>query len=396
MKKILIDGRFIGVGESMTRYILEFLNGIIALDQENQYTLLLRPQGEAELERYPKIVNAENLSVDVLDIPHYSFSEQTKLLSYLNAKEYDLIHFIQFNHPIRYKKPYVITIHDLILLHHFEGNLIKKLAFKMVMNSAVKNSKKILTISNATKDGLVKDLKADPGKIAVTYLGVDRRRYNKEAKYEIRNTKYEIGGPYLLYTGAWKKHKNLIGLLKAYEQFYSKQFETIGEHKNETMEQLGNRLPKLVLAGRVDPDEPEVAAEIDRINSALNTQYDIRNTIITTGFVAEEDLPSLCAGALAYVIPSLEEGFGMPPLEAMACGIPVAASNASCIPEVLGDAAIYFNPNSTDEIAETLAAVVSDEKLRTDLAKKGLKQAQKYSWSETAKGTLDVYKQALK
>lgn len=382
MSKILIDGRFVGVGDSMSRYVLETLRGILKLDQDNEYTLLLRPIGEKELKWYPEIMEANNLKVEYLDIPHYSFPEQTKLLSYLNKKKYDLVHFIQFNHPILYRGNFVVTIHDLILLNHSDGNALKKKAYKTVMSSAAKHSKKIIAVSRLTKEDIIKLFQTQESKIEVIYHGIDHEKFNskvKTQKSEIDNfkNKYGIAGDYLLYVGAWKKHKNVLNMLKAFEECRSDL--------------------QLVLIGKIDQDEPEVIAEINRINSR-NTKYLSHNTIITTGAIDVRDpnIPLAYAGAAAYIIPSLAEGFGWPPLEAMACGTPVISSNYSCMPEVLGDAALYFDPLSVEEMTEAIRKVLSDGKLRADLIAKGLNQVEKYNWSDTAKKTLEVYKSSLK
>ena len=119
------------------------------------------------------------------------------------------------------------------------------------------------------------------------------------------------------------------------------------------------------------------------------------DAITTTGFVDEPELPLFYAGALCYCIPSLSEGFGLPPLEAMACGTPVISSDVSAMPEILGDAPLYFDPYNIDSIAKAMTKIVSDEKLRKELSKKGLEQAKKYSWDKTGEMTLEVYKEVL-
>ena len=172
MKKILIDGRFVGVGSSITIYTLEILSRILGLDKENNYTLLIRPQGTEKLADFPIFESANNLKVEVSDIPHYSLAEQTKLLKYLNHTKYDLVHFTQFNHPIFYHGKYVVTIHDLTQFTEiFKTNLVKHFAFKKVMQSAVKDSAKIISVSETTKKDIVKRFGVQLEKIEVTYLG---------------------------------------------------------------------------------------------------------------------------------------------------------------------------------------------------------------------------------
>ena len=395
MKRILIDGRFIGVGESISRYTLEILSGILKLDNVNQYVLLIRPEGNREFKRcfgknnklkYP------NLKTKILDIPHYSKAEQTTLLKYLNKEKFDLVHFTQFNHPVLYKGEFVITIHDLTMIGHLHRQkLIRRLACQIVMRAAAKNSKKILTVSSTAKDEIVDWYRIDPSKIEVIYNGVDHNKYNSDLKSQtskIKNfkDKYKISKNYILYTGAWKKHKNIIRMLKAFENV-----------KDKTMDDI-----QLVLVGKIDKKEPEVTELINKINSGLRTNKDNPrpksqdlNPIVTTGFIEEDELPIAYAGAVAYIIPSLNEGFGLPPLEAMAVGTPVISSRESCMPEVLGDAPLYFDPYKINEIVKAMQKILSDKKLQKTRITKGLEQAKKYSWNETAKKTFAVYNELL-
>jgi len=432
MKRILIDGRFIGVGESMTRYCLEIVKGILDQDKDNEYTLLVRPKGEALSKKLKVKSNNCNLKLKILDTAHYSLGEQTRLLKYLNIEKFDLVHFIQFNHPILYRGKFVVTIHDLTLFGHLHREkLHKKLAFSAVMKSAVKNSAEIISISETSKKDIVESYNVDPNKIAVTYLGVDGA-YNAQVKSEKLKVKrfkekYGIVGDYVLYTGMWKKHKNLIRLLKAFEKFQ----ETRNNNQTNSDYQIPNI--QLVLVGKVDKNEPEVIKTIEEINKRFchserteqvegssnqinnrimnkesrimaegshNSSFLVHNSnrplpIVTTGFVEEEELPISYAGALFYVIPSLSEGFGLPPLEAMACGTSVISSNTSAMPEILGEAALYFDPYDTKDIADKMKQMSESNKLREEYSLKGLEQAKKYSWDKTAAGTLGVYKKEL-
>ena len=404
MKRILIDGRFVGVGDSQTRYVLELVKGVLEQDQENQYTLLLRPVGIKDTESFLKLEirtskkcpsagqgaisevqvlksKYPNLMVRILDIPHYSFGEQTKLLRYLNEEKFDLVHFTQFNHPVRYRGKYVITIQDLTLVGHLHRqNLVKKVAFGTVMKSAAKDSAKIIAISKTTMDDVIDYYGVPKGKFDIIYHGVDHQNYNMTVKSRINEInefkkKYNISDEFILYTGMWKRHKNILRMLKAFEQF--------------RVQNADSRI-QLVLVGKVDKKEPEVIREISRINS------DIKDSIITTGFIDEKELPIAYAGALAYCIPSLSEGFGWPPLEAMACGTPVIASGESCIPEILGDGPLYFDAYNTSDIVEKMKTITTNTDLRKDLIKNGLDQVQKYNWEDTAKLTYAVYEELLK
>ena len=272
----------------------------------------------------------------------------------------------------------------------------KKVGFNVVMKSAVKNSARIITVSNTTKDDVVSIYKADPKKITPIPLGVDdaynSRIKNEELRIKKFKEKYGISGDYILYTGMWKRHKNILRMLKAFELVISNRLSVDG---SENRGQRTEKNLQLVFVGKPDLKEPEVIAEIERINNSLTANSYPLKAILTTGFIDEEELPTAYAGALAYCFPSLSEGFGLTSLEAMACGTPVISSNASCMPEIYGDAAYYFDPLDVDDIAKAIEKISTDEKLRQELSQKGIEQAAKYDWSKTAKETFEVYKKVL-
>lgn len=407
MARILIDGRFIGVGESVGRYTLEILSQILKLDKKNHYTLLIRPQGRRGVEQYfgkletnarYGILNTKynNLEVQIVDIPHYSLAEQTALLKYLNKEKFDLVHFTQFNHPINYKGKYVTTIHDLTLFGHLhrQKNPLKKIAFGAVMKSAARSSRKVIAVSKTTKADVIEYYGIIPEKIKVVYCAIEDgfniEVRKKQKQIDDFKAKHGIAKDYFLYTGMWKRHKNLIRMLKAYEIIIQK-----SKIKNQYENSKCKNLPQLVLLGKVDPNEPEVVREAERINKKLNAECRMPNAVVLTGYVEDEELPIATAGATAYVIPSLSEGFGKPPLEAMACGTPVISSKESCMPEVLGDAAYYFDPFNIKDMSQAMAKIFEDAKLRESLILKGFSQVKKYSWERAGAETLAVYKEVL-
>ncbi|MFA5157707.1 MAG: glycosyltransferase family 1 protein [Patescibacteria group bacterium] len=396
--KILIDGRFIGVGDSIGRVVFGILEHLLQIDDQNQYSLLIRPAGVAAVKEHG-LWDRKRVKIEVLDIPHYSLDEQTKLFVWLNKKPYDLVYFTQFNHPVMYKRPYVIIIHDMTTFGYFRyENPLKVAMFKKVMKSAVMNSKKVIVDSETTKKEILEYFKVDPNHIEVIYLGVDAG-YQRIAKMDQADRmklgqkfkkNYSLEGNYLLYTGMWKKHKNLPRLLRAIEQV---------ESRKSKVESDGIQL---VLAGKIDYNEPEIIAEIERINKVKLDQLSnltieqLNNLAVRPiGFVPEVLLSAAYAGALAYIQPSLNEGFGLPPLEAMACGAPVIASNISATPEVLEDAAHYFDPENVSNMAKKILEVVDNQRLRLNLRKKGLEQVKKYTWQKNAKKNLMIIEEAL-
>ncbi|MBD3328639.1 glycosyltransferase [Candidatus Peregrinibacteria bacterium] len=359
--------RFTGIG----RYVFELTSHLFKLDKKNEYVLFFN---DPEFQKFePPNSRVKKVLVDAR---HYSLKEQTTFLKKINAEKLDLMHFTHFNAPIFYKKPSIVTIHDLTL-SYFPGKKMRalpyRLAYQLVLRNAVNNASKVIAVSQNTKQDLLKLLKAKPDKIEVIYEAVDA--HFKQLPTDVVKKiceKHNILGPYLLYTGVWRGHKNLKNLIQAFA-ILKKEYGYIGN---------------LVITGRADP---LYAKEIYTFARKL----DIMDDIIFTGMVSEEDLVALYNGAEAYVFPSLYEGFGLPPLEAMACGTPVVASKTSCIPEVCGDNALFFDPYKPDNMARVICEIIGDKNKREHLIKNGLKHLKLFSWDKMAKETLQVYKEII-
>jgi glycosyltransferase involved in cell wall biosynthesis len=183
--------------------------------------------------------------------------------------------------------------------------------------------------------------------------------------------RFGISSRYLLYTGQWRKHKNLANLMRAYALLKKK-----------------TDLPhELVLTGQLSSQAPEVPELIKKLN--------LERDVIITGFVPDEELAALYSAADLFVFPSLYEGFGIPPLEAMACGCPVVASNVSSIPEILGDAALFFDPLSVEDMAGAIHKALSSFNLRRELKAKGFERIKKFSYAKMARETLKTYQEVL-
>jgi len=372
--KIGIDCRmyssdFTGIG----RYVYELTDNLFKIDQKNEYILFFN---EPEFSKYE--LRHPNVKKVLANAPHYSLKEQTKFLQILNHEKLDLMHFTHFNAPLFYRRPSVVTIHDLTL-HFYPGKKITsplhRAGYYRVIKSAVKKAKKIITVSQNTKKDLQVLMKTPSQKIHVIYEGVNEKfkpLTDKSAVDEVTK-KYKLDKPYLLYTGVWRSHKNLPNLLKAFHIL-----------KND-MDFDGY----LVITGRKDP-----VYEADVIGQTATLQ--LEDDVIFTGLVKERELTPLYNGALMYVFPSLYEGFGLPPLEAMQCGVPVVAANASCVPEVCGtDNAVFFDPLNPQDMAEKIFDVISQKSLREKLIENGLKRVKQFSWKKMAEQTLEVYNEAL-
>jgi glycosyltransferase involved in cell wall biosynthesis len=244
------------------------------------------------------------------------------------------------------------------------------------MKDAARKAKKVIVPSVASKEDVIKLLGAESDKVAVTYEAVDDEYHNWRTNEKIRQEiqqQYGIKKPYLLFVSQWRPHKGIVPLVEAYKILREKYEDDV----------------ELVVAGKVNKDFPEVIEKIEEVRKEIGG-------ILTPGFVPEEDLPALYGGAIAFVLPSLYEGFGIPPLEAMSAGLPVATSNISCMPEVLQDAAVYFDPKDSHDIARALDKLINDEELRKEMIRLGKEQVKKYSWRKMAQETLRVYEESVK
>ncbi|HUV42361.1 MAG TPA: glycosyltransferase family 1 protein [Patescibacteria group bacterium] len=371
--KIVIDARMYGLEHAgIGRYILNLINQIEKIDEKNDYFILLRKKYYQKLEfknkRFHKIL---------ADWPHYSFKEQFLLPGILRKIKPDLVHFPHFNVPIFWQGKYIVTIHDLIK-HESRGRKTttrlslfywpKYWVYQLIVFLAIKRAKRIITPSQYWQRELVKRYKIKQNKIVVTYEGAGEFA-NKKASLsgEKALKKYGITKPFIIYTGSLYPHKNVFRLVQAV-QLINK------ENKNNL---------SLVIASARNVFMERFKKEVEKTKGL--------NMVILAGFVPDEELIALYQEAEAFVTPSLLEGFCLTGLEAMVTGLPVVCSKASCLPEIYGQAAVYFNPLEVKDMAERIEEVVDNKKLQQELSKKGYQQVKKYSWEKMARETLRVY-----
>ncbi len=380
--KIGIDARFFGpIGKGLGRYTERLIENLEKIDKKNEYIVFLRKEA---WDLY-KPQNS-NFKKALADYRWYSWEEQVKMPGLIKKYKIDLMHFPHFNIPVLYHKKFVVTIHDLILFRFPTRRAttlsplfysIKYWVYKKVIKSAAKRAEKIITVSNCTKKDIVKLLGAAPEKIEVTYEacdGVEAGQLKMPEKNSLE--KYGIKKPYLLYVGNAYPHKNLESLIEVFKKLVTdKNFEY-----------------QLILVGKEDYFYKRIKKELPEFHYSNDSET---QPIIFFGFASEETLADLYRNASLYVFPSHLEGFGLPPLEAMSYGLPVAASGSSCLPEILDDAAIYFDPDSEEEMTNAILQGLNNQKLRENLILKGYKQVKKYSWESCAKKTLEIYKKAF-
>jgi len=371
--KIGIDARFFGpVGKGLGRYTERLIENLERIDKTNQYVIFLRRENWDGYQ--PQNPNFKKV---LADYRWYTLAEQIMMPRKIRREKVDLMHFPHFNIPIFYKNKFVVTIHDLILYRFPTQRAttlsplfykIKYWVYKKVIKRAIEKSAKIFAVSKYTKQDILKHFQISPEKIVVTYGACDGVEHG-QLKMPEKNylAEHGITKPYLLYVGNAYPHKNLDGLIEIFKYL-----------KNKINAEL-----QLVLVGKKDYFYKKLEEK--------NNDKDV----LFFGFASEDVLADLYRNAKLYVFPSLIEGFGLPPLEAMVYGLPIAASNTSCLPEILEEAAIYFNPNNKEEMVNTIARGLTDENLRKELGAKGFEQIKKYSWQKTAQQTLKIY-QSLK
>jgi glycosyltransferase involved in cell wall biosynthesis len=358
--------KFTGIG----RCAYELVKHIISTNEklENPHRIVLF-FNKNEYHEFPESKTVKKILVNA---QHYSLKEQTKFAWKLYKEKLNIVHFPHFNVPFLYRKPYTVTIHDLTL-SLFPGNKMTKwyqrLAYHTVIRNAVRTAKKIIAVSENTKTDIIKMLHIPAKKIEVIYNGVSEKfeMIEDATKFQPTLKKYKITKEFLLYTGVWRSHKNLPRLVHAF---------SILKHKYHLNLQL-------VITGKFDPCYPEARHSVKMLN--------LEEDVIFTNAVDEDELVYLYNAALIYVLPSLYEGFGLPILESMKCGTPVAASNISSIPEICGEGnAILFDPYNIDDIAEKIDMLYKDTTLQADLVDRGLRRAAEFSWDRMSEKTYEL------
>lgn len=309
-----------------------------------------------------------------------------------NLKNIDVVHYPWFDFyfhtlPIIQKFPTVVTIHDvmpLIFPNQFPVGLKGKLNFHL-QKIALKKCKFIITDSLVSKKDIIDYLKIKEEKIVVIPLapGNSFKELSDSTLIRVKR-KYNLPEKFLFYVGDGNYIKNLPFLIEGFRKL-------IQDQKYKDI--------KLVLAGNIfvkkldNIDHPELES-IKKTNELI-TKLGLENFIIRPGFLSNEDLVAFFNLAFLYIQPSLYEGFGLPILQAMACGTPVISSNAGSLPEISGDAAIFFNPNNLDDFLNRIKMVIQDKSIQYQMVKKGLKQAALFSWNKVAADTLKVYKDSI-
>jgi glycosyltransferase involved in cell wall biosynthesis len=285
----------------------------------------------------------------------------------------DLCHFTNALAPLWLNRPYVLSIYDATLfLYSRYHPRTRLLAIRLLLPMAARRASAVITISDSARQDLLQVLKIPPEKIHVVYGAAPQhfRQVTNAGQLASLRQKYGLPEQFLLYVGTLEPRKNLTRLVQAFSR----------------LKEQGHA-HKLVLAGPWGWSMNGFHQQIEELNLADRVQL--------LGYIPDEDLPGLYSLATAFVFPSLYEGFGLPPLEAMACGTPVLSSRNSSLAEICGDAAYLVDPRDVENLAEGLRRVVADADLRAQLSESGRRRAQEFSWERAARETVAVYEGVL-
>jgi len=369
MGKIGIDIRKLrdyGIGT----YIENLISQFSRLDSKNKYILFCRPQ---DREALPPL--GDNFSSVVDGSPNYSLREHLSLPWRAKRLNLDLYFSPHYVLPLLTPCRAIVTIHDVIHLL-FPENLPHKGAYyyaKFMIGRALAKAEKVVAVSHHSRADIQRLFPGHATRIEVIHNSIDPHFFHQPSEDELLRVKrrFQIDYPFILFVGNVKPHKNLTNMLKAFSLIRGRQ----------------ERRLKLVIAGAERDKSPETIKIIDSL--------DLYQEVRFLGYVNKEELCCLYHLAELFAFPSFYEGFGLPPLEAMACGTPVLASNLSSLPEVLGDAALMVNPYQVEEIAEGMQRLIEDTALREELIKRGAQQVKRYSWEDAARRYLMLFAQIL-
>jgi glycosyltransferase involved in cell wall biosynthesis len=367
---IAIDAHSVGTQLAGNEtYAVNLIEALAHIDSINRYTLYVTKPAAVERfsGRWPNFFVARTR-------PHTPLVRIPLTLSAeLRRHPVDLLH-VQFTAPPFAPCPIVATIHDLAF-EHLPQTFKRRswIQLRLTVRNTAKRAAQVIAVSEYSRADIVKTYGLSPDRVTAIPEAAPNhfaRVLDDKEIQRVRHT-YGISGDYILSVGSIQPRKNLIRLVRSFARLRD--------------ERTGGKLPKLVLVGKKAWLFGETLRAIE--------QSGVGDQIILTDYVSENDLPALYSGALCFVYPSYFEGFGLPPLEAMKCGTPVIVGNMTSLPEVVGEAALLVNPFDEGEILAAITRLIDNPDLRDRLRVKGLKQASRFNWHDTAKRTLEVYEQ---
>ena len=371
---IVIDARRIrdfGIGT----YIRSLVHALGGIDRTNRYTIVSKSAGMSELKGLP-----ENFSTAIYERSDHSNFDHLAFPIFLRRLAPDLVHIPLNRVPILMVRPYVVTVHDLAnLFFEEETSSVRMQLRRFRFRRGLVRADRVIAVSEATKRDVENIMGIPPARIRRVYNAPDPGFFERASKVNgVEQDKilerYQINYPYILYAGAIRRHKNIPRLVEAFAVVR----DQLAGHPN--YQDL-----RLVIIGDNISRYPSVRQAVIKSR--------VEHAVRFLGFVPFDTLRCFYESAAAFVFPSRYEGFGLPPLEAMACGAPVIASNVSSLPEVVGEAAVQINPENVFDIARGIREVLIDEELRARLIRRGREQAARFSWNWTARQVLEIYRE---
>jgi glycosyltransferase involved in cell wall biosynthesis len=371
---IVIDARRIrdfGIGT----HIRSLVHALGAIDAVNQYTLVSGPAEVRTLAGLPV-----NFHSAVYKRSDHDLMDHVAFPLYLHGLSPDLVHIPLNRVPIFMPRPYVVTIHDMANLFYEEPTNARMRLRRFRFQRGLLRASRVIAVSEATKRDVERLMGVPPSRIQRVYnapdpgfVGAHVQTSSEEHRRILE--RYQINYPFLLYAGPIRRHKNIPRLVDAFAVVRAQ----LCEHP------IYKDL-RLVIIGDTISQYPAVRQAVIKSR--------VEQVVRFLGFVPFDTLRCFYVSAAAFVFPSQHEGFGLPPLEAMACGTPVVTSNVSSLPEVVGDAAVMVKPDNVFEIARGIRDVLLDEALRAELIRRGYEQAARFSWERTARQVLEIYQEA--
>lgn len=341
-----LSGKMTGIA----RYLRQFLQCATALPSPHEYVLFCNQKTHVPVEhpKLKKVIITERIT---------PFWDQILLPLRIAREKVDIFLTPYFKSSYFLSANLVLIINDLIpLFFPEELGFLKRHYFRSMWRLAARRAKMIMTISQNSKDDIVKVLKLSEDKIKVVHLAVEKRFMSPDVRVEDIRRKYSLPEEFIFYVGNLSPHKNIRGLIKAYK----------------ALPEMLRQKYKLVIAAS---KKAKYLAGIEKVIREMELSAEV----FFTGFIEEKDLPTVYRMSELFAFPSFYEGFGLPPLEAMASGCPVVSSNTSSLPEVLGDAALLFNPYDVEEMSSAMRKMLEDENLRNKFLQKGLERAKIYT-----------------
>jgi alpha-1,3-rhamnosyl/mannosyltransferase len=375
--RIAIDGRVInphfpGIG----RYVYHLVDALATESPDLEIVLLHDPARFDQRFSLSALARHEGVRPVAVPVGTFSPATQWKLPTAIRSTRADVYHATYWVTPYRPRVPTALSLYDVIGLRMPDAvPPVRRCALAVALRLAVRSADVILTLSESSKADLVAAGLATADRVVVTHLGVDER-FRPPGPDEVADLRGRLDLPetYVLYVGINKPHKNLSTLIEAWARLCDEGESASPVHDSDAA---------LVIAGPWDEryEEPREQA------AAMSAE----RRVVFAGQVDEADLPALYGGATVFAFPSRVEGFGLPPLEAMACGTPVVASNATSLPEVIGDAGRLVDPNDVERWTEALRSLLENRETAEELARRGLERAARFTWQRTARGTLEAY-----